>query len=611
MSNSRLATVSSIAVSLTFAFLSALTPFSAIAAASACINHFTPIQRIQGQTETSPLQGKQVTTQGVVTAIVYADSPAAGVTIVAQQHSDQPNSPSTASNALFIADTTAATTLQPNQLVQFTGTVSELNEMTSLTAISQQQICQAKVVITPRPLQLPLPKGVSWEQLEGQWLSISQNLVVTDSYNLARYGEISLAATRLMIPTEIMAPGPAAHALYQQQQQQILVLDDGIWQQNPDPVRYPSPALSANNSLRVGDEVSQLSGVLIQDNRGYRLVPTAQPVFIASNPRPAAPSAKPEQALRIASFNVLNYFNGSNSAKAFPTQRGASNKIEFKRQQAKIVSALAALDADIIGLLEVENNGYDKNSALANLTQALNLHSNKAPYHYIRTQVAPGDDAIKVALLYRPATVKAIGKAALSFTAPFNQGSRVPLAQSFHHLASNQVLTVSINHFKSKGSCSNKSSQADANNFDGQGCWNGKRVASSKALQQWLASQPTGISSDKQLILGDLNAYRMEDPVTTLQQAGWQYLSPTPHTTKNTAYSYVYRGRTGSLDHALASPALAKHLHSMEHWPINADEPAALDYNLEYKSAAQQKNYFAPSPYRSSDHDPVITTFMF
>src|SRR5690606_3751185 len=123
------------------------------------------------------------------------------------------------------------------------------------------------------------------------------------------------------------------------------------WQQNPDPVRYPSPALSADNSVRIGDEVSNISGVLIEDKRGYRLVPTTNPVIIRSNPRPTAPSVKPETGLRIASFNVLNYFNGSNAKKAFPTQRGASNKAEFIRQQSKIVSALLALDADVIGLL--------------------------------------------------------------------------------------------------------------------------------------------------------------------------------------------------------------------------------------------------------------------
>jgi predicted extracellular nuclease len=73
----------------------------------------------------------------------------------------------------------------------------------------------------------------------------------------------------------------------------------------------------------------------------------------------------------------------------------------------------------------------------------------------------------------------------------------------------------------------------------------------------------------------------------------------------------VYRGRTGSLDHALASPALAAQLHSMQHWAINADEPVLLDYNVEFKSDSLQQQLYAPTPYRSSDHDPLIATFQF
>ncbi|CAM3797095.1 ExeM/NucH family extracellular endonuclease [Rheinheimera salexigens] len=613
------------ASALTFAFvIASIGATPAIAADTGhklCSSSFTPISHIQGQTDSSPLQGKNITTQGVVTAIVYAGSPEAGITITAHPANDASNQNMTdkglniskASSGLFIADSTAASRYQPGQLIQLTGTVTEHNAMTSLTAISHSQVCQTKQTIAPRQIQLPLPANMSWEQLEGQWLSFSQKLVVNDSYDLPRYGEITLAAERLWIPTEIMSPGAEANALYQQQQQQMLVLDDGLWQQNPDPVRYPSPALSADNSLRIGDEVSNISGVLIEDKRGYRLVPTTNPVFITRNPRPAAPSAKPETGLRIASFNVLNYFNGSNAKKAFPTKRGASNKAEFIRQQSKIVSALLALDADVIGLLEVENNGYDTNSAIVNLTQALNRVATARPYQFIRTKQAPGDDAIKVALLYRSSAVKPVGHAALSFAAPFQYGSRVPLAQSFQHLASEQIVTVSINHFKSKGSCNRASSKMDMNNHDGQGCWNGQRVASAKALHNWLASQPTGIHTDKMLILGDLNAYRMEDPITKLEQAGWQYLVQNDKdTTQNSAaYSYVYRGRTGSLDHALATPALAKYLHKMEHWPINADEPAVLDYNLEHKSSAQQQGYYAAGPYRSSDHDPLIATFMF
>ena len=301
---------------------------------------------------------------------------------------------------------------------------------------------------------------------------------------------------------------------------------------------------------------------------------------------------------------MLNYFNGEGQSPAFPTRRGASSAAEFARQQAKTVAALAALDADVIGLLEVENNGYSTKGALAQLTAALNKVASK-PYRFIITTEQPGSDAIKVALLYRPSSVNVEGKAAMLLAKPFDWGSRPPLAQSFRHLASNELVTVSINHFKSKGSCPKDAADVNAEQNDGQACWNTLRTQSAKALSDWLHSQPTGVTTDKQIILGDLNAYRMEDPIRALQQRDWRYLGAEG----DTAYSYVYRGRTGSLDHALASPALASKLTTMQHWAINADEPVLLDYNVEFKSTAQQQLLYAPTPYRSSDHDPLIATF--
>ena len=37
-------------------------------------------------------------------------------------------------------------------------------------------------------------------------------------------------------------------------------------------------------------------------------------------------------------------------------------------------------------------------------------------------------------------------------------------------------------------------------------------------------------------------------------------------------------------------------------WHINADEPALYDYTTAFKA----KRYYAPDPYRSSDHDPLL-----
>lgn len=573
-----------------------------VTATAACNNAFTAIPDIQGTADSSPLQGQQLTTQGVVTAVVYPGSSAAGIVLRAVERADNAGA-----DSLFIADNEAAAVYQAGQLLQVSGTVAEINQLTALAQISDIKVCGETAAPAPVTLQLPLAEQQNWEQLEGALLRFEQTLTVNDTYGLGRYGEITLADTRLMTATEVMTPGKDAVALSAvQQQRHMLVLDDGSYQQNPDPLRFGETLLTAANTLRVGDSVSKVEGVLLQDERGYRLVPTNTAHFHSTNPRPAAPDAKPAKALRIAAFNVLNYFNGAGQNPVFPTRRGASTAAELARQQAKTVSALAALDADVIGLLEVENNGYSQQAALAHLTTALNNVTAK-PYRFIITAERPGSDAIKVALLYRPSAVSVEGKAAMLLAKPFDWGSRPPLAQSFRHLASNELVTVSINHFKSKGSCPKDSADANADQQDGQACWNALRTASAKALSDWLATQPTGVKTDKQIILGDLNAYRLEDPVRALEQRSWHYLSAA----EGRQYSYVYRGRSGSLDHALASPALARQLHSMQHWAINADEPVLLDYNTEFKSEQQQKLLFAPTPYRSSDHDPLIATFQF
>ena len=104
------------------------------------------------------------------------------------------------------------------------------------------------------------------------------------------------------------------------------------------------------------------------------------------------------------------------------------------------------------------------------------------------------------------------------------------------------------------------------------------------------------------LVIGDLNAYIAEDPITALKNAGFTNLvesSGGPN-----AYSYVWDGQAGALDHALASATLVPQVAETVEWHINADEPAFHDYNV---TQTRDPAFFDPDvPYRASDHDPVI-----
>ena len=72
--------------------------------------------------------------------------------------------------------------------------------------------------------------------------------------------------------------------------------------------------------------------------------------------------------VQVASFNVLNYFTDLAPAYQSPA-RGANTAEELVRQEAKLVSAITALDADVVGLIEIANDDGD---ALDTLVAALN-----------------------------------------------------------------------------------------------------------------------------------------------------------------------------------------------------------------------------------------------
>lgn len=587
-----------LSVLISFLWLSACQPPQ-----TTCEQVSHTIAEVQGTGAISSLLSQQVSVQGVVLGLVYPDSPMPGLMLQSLKPDDDP---ATAEGIFAVVPNPEH--YQPGQVLVVKGTVAEVDQLTSLIDAVVVSQCGSQT-IAPLSVQLPLPEDLSWEAFEGMWLRFEQPLIITDTFQLGRYGEILLANERLMVPTQVVEPGQAAQKLAQQQERQAIWLDDGRWQQNPDPLPYPTTGLTAASTLRVGDQVLNVEGILHQDDRGYRLIPTQVPQFVQNNPRPLAPTSNTPEDLRIASYNVLNFFTGKDQNPAFPTRRGARTAEELARQQAKLVQALIALDADIIGLIELENNGYDNGSAIATLLAAVNQVST-VPYNMVVTSDTPGSDAIKVGIFYRNNKVAPIGQASTKTTAPFTRLHRPPVAQSFRHLASKTDFTFVINHFKSKGGCprpDSKEYQQQQDRADGQACWNPARVEAATALHQWLQTQPTGIATEHIVIAGDFNAYRQEDPIRYFEQQGWLYLSDG----KDQSYSFVFRGKSGSLDHMLASPSMAAKLYHFKHWPINADEPVLLDYSLRFKPLSQREQLYAPTPYRSSDHDPILATFSF
>ncbi|MCQ8129230.1 ExeM/NucH family extracellular endonuclease [Methylomonas rivi] len=571
---------------------------------SQCGQPATLISAIQGTGASSPLGGTVQHVEAVVTANFQGSGNLSGLFL---QQAEADADPAT-SEGLFVFSNTP---VNVGDRVHVVGTVTEFFELTELNNLSSLDVCgSGNPLPAPVEVSLPFAHAGEPERWEGMLVSLPQTLTVTENYNLARYGELLLSSGgRLLTPTQIALPGQAAIAAAADNALNQLLVDDGSNIQNPDPVIYPQPGdLSAANTLRSGYGVTGATGVLSYGFGAYRLEPTQVLNFAADNARPAVPAVDARAALKVASFNVLNFFNGDGLGGGFPTARGANTQQEFARQRAKIVKAIHELNADVLGLMEIENDGYAATGAIADLVNGLNQLAGVERYAFVNPGVNKvGTDEITVGLIYQPAKVQLVGSAAILDAAVdprfIDNKNRPAIAQTFLDKTSNKMLTIAVNHLKSKGSDCNDINDPDTG--DGQGNCNITRTSAAEALADWLANDPTQTGSHNALIIGDLNAYAQEDPIAALKNAG--YVNLIEQSVGNqAAYSFVFDGASGYLDHALANTELTPQVKAVGEWHINADEPRALDYNTEFKSAGQIAGFYAADAYRSSDHDPLL-----
>ncbi|MBZ2194278.1 ExeM/NucH family extracellular endonuclease [Pseudoalteromonas arctica] len=558
------------------------------------------INAIQGDSSASPLVDTLVEFEGIVTADFQDDDQLKGF-FVSSLAADIDANPLTSEGVfVYFADID----VNVGDHVRVQGTVEEYFDATQIGSVSQVAVCDTGLAAAATKITLPLADTTDLEAFEGMLVTLEQPLVVTNNFGLGRYGEVELATERLYQGTQVALPGDAANAVETENLLKKILLDDGSTVQNLDPTAYPTPGLSAENTLRTGDTVNTVTGALAYSFSLYRIHPTVAPSFIATNARENAPELNAEADLRVASFNVLNYFNGDGQGGGFPTARGADSEAEFTRQEAKIVSAISAIQADVVGLMEIENDGFGEFSAIASLVDALNDADSANNYAFVDFNVDQiGTDAITTALIYRANKVEEVGTAAITTEAPFDFSNRAPIAQSFKSLETDEVFTVAVSHLKSKSCGSASGNNADSG--DGQGCWNEIRTEGANAFANWLDSKPTGVDDEDTILVGDMNAYAMEDPIRAFADKG--YKNVVAEIDGDTlGYSYSFSGRAGSLDHAVATQSLLSKIVAATDWHINADEPISLDYNVEFKSEGQQSSLYSESAYRASDHDPVI-----
>ena len=567
----------------------------------------TPIGSIQGSGNAA--KAGPCTIEAIVTA-VYPNLKPAGF-YVQDDAATADGNPAT-SDALFVVQ--AAPGVAVGDRVRIAGQVREDEAEPSFgQAVLTEPVITVLSAGNAVPAFITLSNSqfstAAAERYEGMRVQFSAPLTVTDNYSLKQRGELTVSVAGLTYqPTQFIDPNDqpatgihssgtgnlAAITAYQAaNDNKSLVLDDGSSASNP----VPTPYLDARaRTVRVGSTLAQLSGILGYGYGRWRVQPLAgaeAPALVVT--RPLAPPTFGPLDLKLASFNVLNYFNGDGLGGGFPTARGAKTPADFARQRRKILLALRQMNADIVGLTEIENDGTSSASALQDLVEGLNKLMGAGTYIYVNDGNSErqfnNTNAIRCAILYKPAVVRPLGPPLVDTVRGVFE--RPPLAQVFITLRKERPDTLGfvMNHFKSKVGSPTTGPEADQH--DGQGGFNAQRKAQARALVAFINHTVIPAGAARVVSAGDYNANYEEDPIDLLRAAGLVPATPP------TSASYVFKGLTGSLDHAVVTPNLVGFV-DVQKWHINSAEPPALQYD---QAGAAVDTL---TPFRSSDHDPVL-----
>ncbi len=512
----------------------------------------TPIPTIKSANKSS----QTITTTGIVTAKFMEDEMLGGFFLQDKTGDGNPNT----SDGIFIYSLTDNVSIGDE--IEITATVSSDELHIYLTNAADVKLISRNNAVEPVKINYSISNS-NLSPYRGMLVEFDQTLWVNNNYNLSSRRELELGVNRKPIPSNLAFPQTSEYT--------ALVNENAL------------ASIYLNNVtglVRMGERVDNLQGVLNYTNGRYVIVPSQLPVNFYGNPRNRKHADIGNYNLKVCGFNLEYYLTSTNS------NMGPRTQEEMNRQHAKIVDALIAIDADIYGLVEIEQG----QAALSKLAQALNAATSSSRYTYVTDNTTASGTYTKAGYLYRSDKVAPYGNLRTI-------NSPTPLfrkqLQAFNLKSNNERFILSVNHFKAKSGC--PSSGADADQGDGQGCFNATRVKEANAVISAVNSNKGSYGDDDVLVIGDLNAYAKEDPITAFVNAGYTDMLQYFHT--DSAYTYVYRGEAGYLDHALANESMSKQITGVTPFHINADEESVYGYS----GSKYQADMF-----RSSDHDPVI-----
>lgn len=267
--------------------------------------------------------------------------------------------------------------------------------------------------------------------------------------------------------------------------------------------------------------------------------------------------------LLVCGFNLENYYMTWGSM-------GADSYSEHQDQRAKISKALKRINADIYGLVELQQG----NEAVEEIVNDLNANLPGRNYKYF-TDASSGT-LQKVEFVYDANKVEPISNKPAETNVEVQNRKKM---MCFRELATGERFIYSINHFKAMntGGADRRKNEAIAV-MELYNSYNSNRSVRDKDL----------------LIMGDLNCYAFTEPIKQFTNRGMIDLHRAFHA--DSSYSYMYSGMASYIDHAFVNPTLYSQITGMSAYHINSDEDDKYTYD---KSSDN-------SMFRCSDHDPVL-----
>lgn len=593
----------------------------------------TPIAAIQGDRAQSPIEGKQVTARGIVTAILksgfYIQTPDADV-------DKDPNT----SEGIFVYGPNSVGKVSIGDLAEVSGTVKEYvkKDESSLLPTTEITRPEVKVISKNSPLPAPIvltsaeldPKG-RFDQLEKfEGMRVRADIVVvaptggfSDKKTHAVTSNGVFYATLQNTPRPFREPGVALLTAVGLKLPKATPLFD----MNPEMFQVASSAQAGAKPLDVstGATIKGLTGVIQYGANDvlpfggrdvYTLLVDAANPPVAENIKGFVPvNPAGERELTVGSFNIENFFDDENNSGRVQNEVVLPKDV-FKDRLNKVSLAIRNVlgSPDVLGIVEVENLKVLQKIAAKISADAVAAGQPDPKY---TAYLEDGNDirGINSGFLVKSGKIKVIEARQLADGIKFEHPAAARDESLFDRppfmlrveaidpkVQKPLAFTVIVNHFKS---------------FLGvEDVEKGDRTRNKRRLEaEWLADfireRQKNDPNEMVFVIGDLNAFQFHDGFNDL--VGILKGKPEPNVVNPSKgiyttglvnmvdridaakrYSYTFDGSAQAIDHILVNKPTFERILKFGYARVDADFPEVW---------ANDPN----RPERVSDHDaPII-----